>query len=362
VKQRFVVVKVFRAETSETEIKLDKLLRPGGSLAKDGPGKHYVELASDAFIVSGPNGEHFCKVIEPLGHDLKQVLEVAFEKRSDLNEPDAWKGRVLEGDSWSGKNAKRLCWQILSGLDYLHSQGIAHRDIQPANVCVALEYDLSSLSENEIQGTVWYPEKQEEGEEEEPSGDSEDEEQWKTIEAGDEFAEPHSVEWNKANFWKSRNSITLVRRKDGKPLAPDEIQYIVAETPLDDESQPELTDKSRAVLIDLGFACAFNECEQRPLYNLSDFQPPEHLIGLPSTYKADIFSAGLLFWEIVMLRRLVEALFRRDDPERIYQKNRLMRDLANRLGMQNFPHKPKIIRSTSFLSTNSPSLQPRSTH
>ncbi|KAN0092342.1 hypothetical protein V8E51_018189 [Hyaloscypha variabilis] len=65
---------------------------------------------------------------------------------------------------------------------------------------------------------------------------------------------------------------------------------------------------------------------------MSDFQPPEHLLGLPATHKGYIFSLGLLFWEVVMLRRLVEPCFSSDDPERVYIKNRQLRYLANRLG------------------------------
>jgi hypothetical protein len=44
------------------------------------------------------------------------------------------------------------------------------------------------------------------------------EEKWKTSEAGEKFAEPHSVKWNKANFLNSQNHIELLQRTDGKPL------------------------------------------------------------------------------------------------------------------------------------------------
>ncbi|KAE9366610.1 kinase-like protein [Stipitochalara longipes BDJ] len=366
--RRLVAVKVFGAETSVTELELDRFLKP--TLHQ---GKQHLELSLDSFLIHGPNGDHFCKVLEPLGDSLYSILDAAFERRGKLNQPEQWRQHVLDGDSWSAQLAKEACWQVLLGLDYLHSQGIAHRDIQPANICLALDYDLSSLSENDIQRVVWPNEdvreaKREDSEEAEKAEDiqgnedqdpnalnetslddssSEDtsdqewrmeieerkkviDEQWKAFETGDQFAEPHSVEWNKANFLGSRDTIELLQRKDGKPLQSDEIQYTVAATPLN--SVTNLSKSSRLVLIDLGFACTFDACEQRPLHNLSDFQPPEHLLGKPATHKADIFSLGLLFWEIVILRRLVEPFFSSDDPKRVYTRNRQLRDLAHRLG------------------------------
>lgn len=115
----------------------------------------HVELAFDSFAVHESKGDHLVKVLEPLGQPLVSVLENAFNHRAGLNEPDKWRGRVLKGDLWCAHFAKRACLQILLGIHALHSQDIAHRDIQPGNVCMALSYDLSSLSENEIHKSVW---------------------------------------------------------------------------------------------------------------------------------------------------------------------------------------------------------------
>jgi len=42
----------------------------------------------------------------------------------------------------------------------------------------------------------------------------------------------------------------------------------------------------------------------------------------------DIISAGLLFWEVVKFHSLVETRFGSNNLHRIYQKNRLLRDLV----------------------------------
>lgn len=93
-------------------------------------------------------------MLEPLVRAFSSVLESAFEKRAALNAPQGWLSKAADGDLWSVQFAKRDCWHILLGLDYLHSQLIAHRGIQQANICIALEYNLYSLDENEIQSAV----------------------------------------------------------------------------------------------------------------------------------------------------------------------------------------------------------------
>ena len=57
----------------------------------------------DAFDIEGPNGRHECLVLELLGPSVVDTVE-----------------------RLSGKVAKSIAKQALSGLDALHRQGIGH--------------------------------------------------------------------------------------------------------------------------------------------------------------------------------------------------------------------------------------------
>lgn len=422
--RHFVAVKVFRSDDSDAEdltSKLDRLRpSPRGS---DSRGERHVEIALDSFFLEGrQDGQqhrNLCRVVEPLGRSLDGVLDEASDQRTDLNfERDPTLNfnpqRVLEGDPWTVRFARRACWQLLLGLDHLHKHRLAHRDLCPANVSLALMYNLASHSENEIQKRGVWPEDQPEGtttdsaagtspvegskgasdqegdgpdtgtgDEEEDSrtnseseSDSESdsnsdsegstareerlqkekkqeeekrdiEEQWRELELdpGDESAEPHSAAWNKANFRESRAGAPILLRPRTDPgwRDPNQPRYIVGECPLEDGFTliPPAThrregDDFRLVLGDLGLACPFDECEANPRagQGLIDFMPPEWHLGLPTGHEGDVFSLGLLFWEVVMQRRLVETSFRDGDdrPQRLYARSRLVRDLAQRLG------------------------------
>lgn len=386
--RRFIAVKVFASDTNPKEIELDRLLPSPGCAH---PGTRHLELTLDSFFIEGSHGRHFCRVVEPLGRNLGQVMQDAENQRSALNHEHQLvvnfnPMRVLEGDPWTISFAKRACHQILLGLDALHSHRIAHRDLHPANVCMAFTYDLSSMCENRIQRDIWadYPQAKEEVEapedadkavdqgpsigaeerdaEDESDADSDSssdsegsvereerlqrereieeekmdiEQQWHEFELdpGNHKVEPHSLDWNKANFLKSRAEVILRPRTE----QASEPRYFVAARPLEDTSDPfSPNSSSRFILTDFGCACTFNQCETHPRAGrgLIDFMPPEWLLGLPTGPQGDIFSLGLLFFEIVMLRRLVTTAYKRDDPlpERPYARSRLIHSLASRLG------------------------------
>ncbi|KAM0421432.1 hypothetical protein ACHAPT_010786 [Fusarium lateritium] len=329
--RRYVAVKVFGAKTGKDQQRLDHLLQRLSS-----PGNSHTEIGLGSVTVQGPNGTHYCQVLAPLGSSLSDVLQEAVERRAEFNNSE---GSGSAKPIWSARLAKQACWQVLRGLDYLHSHEIAHRDVRPGNVLIALQSDLSFLGENDIQMAVWpsvqqTSEQGQVGEDDEDDADDEDDrndqdtsdsssdgysdeerrnkdeewekqlmerrriidERWKSFGTGDRLATPHSSEWNAANLVNSRQTIELLVRADGEPLKPDEIQYTVQGIPLDDGF-----DISKAIQEDKEFRLVLGDL-------------------------------GLLCWEIVMLQPLVWPQFLRDDPERIYQKNRQVYDLAQRLG------------------------------
>lgn len=334
---RYVALKVFSSKSTDTEKALVNTLQPLAHLEK----KH-VELPLRSFMIHGPNGDHVCLVLAPLGNSLYEMVEEAWLTRIDLNEDKEFSQGASEGDPWSAAFAKRACWQLLSGLDDLHKHRIAHKDIHTYNIRLALCYDLSTLRENQIQKEVW-PKEELEGVQDDQTtnqdtnespeapdelSDSDDEPtewekakdeckrlvaaQWLSYEPGDETTEPHSDEWNKANFFNTRESIELWQRKDGKPLGVDEIRYSVAPSHLsaryDIKKLINLEQPFRFVWAGMRFACAFDRCGERPLTNVSDFNPPEALLGLPPSPQGDIFSLGLLFWEVVSMYISVSPL------------------------------------------------------
>ncbi|PIA47441.1 hypothetical protein AQUCO_01400239v1 [Aquilegia coerulea] len=95
--------------------------------------------------------------------NLNQIVEIIRHHREKVNQ------------SINQYSVKSMLWQLLNGLNYLHSNWIIHRDLKPSNILVMGEGDeqgvvkiadfglariyqapLKPLSENGVVVTIWY--------------------------------------------------------------------------------------------------------------------------------------------------------------------------------------------------------------
>ncbi|KAF2148179.1 hypothetical protein K461DRAFT_316556 [Myriangium duriaei CBS 260.36] len=108
-----------------------------------------------------------------------------------------------------------------------------------------LSYDIDSLSMNEIQRQDNWP--------------------------ADQLTQYD--DWDVKNLYNTRQDIAWIKRVDQKPLLLNEIQYLVRPGPLHDYIISDSCPLFRLLLIDLGFARRFSDCD-RPL----DYRSPEAVI------------------------------------------------------------------------------------
>jgi serine/threonine protein kinase len=91
--------------------------------------KYVTELLDDFTHTSGPNGIHICLVFELMGPSVSTMIEElpSYKKYRDH--------RKYQYPIWM---AKRILKQCLQGLEFLHTNGIAHGDLQPGNMLFGL--------------------------------------------------------------------------------------------------------------------------------------------------------------------------------------------------------------------------------
>ncbi|KAL5044810.1 hypothetical protein BDW71DRAFT_185419 [Aspergillus fruticulosus] len=119
--QKHVALKIVKADASKESKELDILLYLS---QKDHPGKCHVVEILDHFYHDGPNGSHLSLVLPFMlldGH-----------------------GMTVTGKPHNAAYVRSISKQIILGLDFLHSQGMVHSDLQPANILV---YRVSSAQD-----------------------------------------------------------------------------------------------------------------------------------------------------------------------------------------------------------------------
>ncbi|KAF7945161.1 hypothetical protein EAE96_009940 [Botrytis aclada] len=142
-RERYVALKVLAARLSSTSKEVDMLRRMKSSPEHDG--RFYVMSLLDHFTHTGPNGDHLCLVSEVGGPSIKQFNDC----------PGEYKGsRRLEASV-----ARNVCLQVIHGLNYIHSTGIVHGDVTPANILLQLA-NIDEWTEEQIYERLGVPQKE----------------------------------------------------------------------------------------------------------------------------------------------------------------------------------------------------------
>ncbi|KAK7715610.1 hypothetical protein SLS63_011366 [Diaporthe eres] len=123
-------VKVMQAETSAEDYKnevglLALLSKKGDVLGVEEAYKNHLAAPLEHIWQDGPNGRHICIVMPVLG-------------------PNVMKAKALGDVNY----LKDVCSQVISGLAFLHSKGLAHGDLHPGNVL--LQTTLNDLEVDDI--------------------------------------------------------------------------------------------------------------------------------------------------------------------------------------------------------------------
>ena len=172
-------------------------------------------------------------------------------------------------------------------LDYLHSKQVMHRDIQPANIMLALTYDIRDLSESQI------------------------------------MEDMHAKEQD-----LDESCIIPLTRKDSLPpdLSKGDPLYLVGPTPLHDRLRLEDATSSpenmfRAVLTDLGAASTFASANDNEHKYPTRLRAPEVILHLPLSPKTDVFNLACVIFQIVTLHDLFLLDEFGSEPDEINDEN-----------------------------------------
>ena len=180
-------------------------------------------------------------VLEPLGSTLASCIESQ---------------QLRHHDDRQTQPLRALSRRILSAMQFVHSKGIVHRDIQASNVMFPLKATLSELVAGAPNGLA--------------------------------IADSEAVVYD--------------LREDGKRPKSHAPPYVVEPKPLcgGEFGSPDAL-FNRVVFCDFGSASTFKNANDGYHTYPTALRPPEILLGLPLSVKSDIWALGCLMFRIVTL-------------------------------------------------------------
>ncbi|KAK9164904.1 hypothetical protein Scep_000095 [Stephania cephalantha] len=123
---KFVALKIQKSAAEFAEAALHEIQMLSSIAEGDPSHAKCVSRLLDHFKHAGPNGQHWCMVLEFLGDSLLRLIKYSRYKGLPLD-------KVREISRW-----------ILHGLDYLHRElGIIHSDLKPENILLVSTIDPS---------------------------------------------------------------------------------------------------------------------------------------------------------------------------------------------------------------------------
>ncbi|KAF7532561.1 hypothetical protein G7054_g7866 [Neopestalotiopsis clavispora] len=94
----------------------------------------HILMPLEVFEIEGPNGKHICQVLRVMGYSVGE-----------------WREQLDEAEDKSGVKMRNVCHQIAQGTALLHSVGVVHGDLRPANILMELDQKtLNNLSKDEL--------------------------------------------------------------------------------------------------------------------------------------------------------------------------------------------------------------------
>lgn len=136
-KNRWRAVKILAASHSTghcADLRICEMLSDLSIREKDVHVSHVV-VPEDHFWHEGPNGNHLCVVMPVLGPNV----EDAARKYHHQEEP-----------------LKRICYQLVLAMKFLHGKGICHGDFRPSNICYIMK-GLDDLDEEDLMRVLGRP-------------------------------------------------------------------------------------------------------------------------------------------------------------------------------------------------------------